>query len=145
MPYTKILVHAIWSTKNREPYITKDLKLKLLSHIKENSVKKDIYIDFMNCVQDHIHMIINLKPDQKFSDVIQLIKGESTFWVNQNKLIKFKFAWQSDYIAASVSESMLNRVRDYIKNQEEHHKKKTFMDEYTEFIKKYGFKEDNSG
>ncbi len=145
MPYLRVWIHLIWSTKNREKIINKELKPLLLDHIKQNAKTKDIYIDFMNCVQDHIHMIINLKPDQKLSDVIQLIKGESSFWVNQSKLIKFKFAWQSDYIAASVSEIILNKVRDYIKNQEEHHKKKTFMDEYTDFINKYGFNKDNSG
>jgi REP element-mobilizing transposase RayT len=139
MPYTKLWIHLIWSTKNREPFITKELKSKLISHIKENSEIKQIHIDFINCVKDHIHILITLKPDQKLSDVIRLIKGESSFWVNKNKLIKFKFEWQDEYIAVSVSDSVVNNVRNYIKNQEEHHKTKTFMEEYKEFIKKLGF------
>ncbi len=129
----------MWSTKNRIPLISDDLKPKLLQHIKENSIKKGFHIDFQNCVQDHIHILINLHPDQKLSDIIQLIKGESSFWINHNNLIKRKFEWQDEYIAVSVSESIVNRVRDYIKNQEEHHRKLTFMDEYNEFMKKYGF------
>jgi REP element-mobilizing transposase RayT len=68
-----------------------------------------------------------------------LIKGESSFWINKNKLTIEKFEWQDEYFAVSVSESMLDKVRDYIKNQEEHHRKKTFQEEYDEFISKYGF------
>ncbi len=132
----------MWSTKNRVNLIDKALKPELLRHIKENSITKKIHIDFHNCVSDHIHILINLHPDQKLSEVIQLIKGESSCWVNKHKLIKTKFEWQDEYIAVSVSESIVNRVREYIKNQEEHHKKLTFMDEYNEFIKKYGFGKD---
>lgn len=70
---------------------------------------------------------------------MQLIKGESSFWINRQGLCKEKFEWQDEYFAVSVSQSMLNRVRNYIKNQEEHHKHKTFKEEYQEFMNKYGF------
>jgi putative transposase len=70
---------------------------------------------------------------------MQLLKGESSFWINKHKLCKQKFEWQDDYFAVSVSESILDRVREYIKNQETHHKKKSFKQEYNEFIEKYGF------
>ena len=75
---------------------------------------------------------------------MQLIKGESSFWVNKQKLIKSKFEWQDEYFAISVSESQVKAVRKYILNQEEHHKKKTFKQEYDEFIQKYGFQVFNS-
>ena len=140
MPYVRIWIHIIWSTKNREKTITKNIKNKLLNHIKENAKEKKIYIDFLNCVEDHIHILISLGVEQTISKILQLIKGESSFWVNKNDLIKAKFEWQDEYIAVSVSESQVNRVRNYIKNQEEHHKKKTFQQEYEEFIEKYGFK-----
>jgi len=140
MPYIKIWIHLIFATKNREKIISKDLKPKLHAHIKENSIKKEIYIDFMNCIEDHIHILISLSGSQLISKVAQLIKGESSHWVNENSLIERKFEWQDDYIAVSVSESVVNKVRDYIKNQEEHHRKKSFKDEYDEFIEKYGFK-----
>lgn len=71
--------------------------------------------------------------------IMQLIKGESSFWINKNQLTKEKFEWQDEYFAVSVSESQLYRVRNYIKNQEQHHRKKTFQEEYDEFIAKYGF------
>tara|TARA_R110000737_G_scaffold353433_2_gene405295 strand:- start:13835 stop:14065 length:231 start_codon:yes stop_codon:yes gene_type:complete len=70
---------------------------------------------------------------------MQLIKGESSFWINKNKLTQEKFEWQDEYFAVSVSESKLNKVRDYIRNQEEHHKRNTFQEEYEAFIIKYGF------
>lgn len=70
---------------------------------------------------------------------MQLIKGESSFWINKNELTNEKFEWQDEYFAVSVSESMLDKVREYIKKQEEHHSKKTFQQEYEEFITKYGF------
>jgi putative transposase len=70
---------------------------------------------------------------------MQLLKGESSFWINKNKLTKQKFEWQEEYFAGSVSESIIDKVRDYIKNQEIHHKKKTFQEEYDEIISKFGF------
>lgn len=139
MPYIKIWIHLIFSTKNREKIITKELKSNLLTHIKENSITKNIYIVCLNCVTDHIHFLLSLSNDQTISKVAQLIKGESSFWINKNKLINGKFEWQDDYIAISVSESMVDKVKEYISTQEEHHKKKSFSEEYDEFIKKYGF------
>lgn len=70
---------------------------------------------------------------------MQLIKGESSFWINKNKLTKDHFAWQAEYFAVSVSESMIEIVRTYIKKQESHHSKKSFQEEYNEFIEKYNF------
>ncbi|HEY5823115.1 MAG TPA: transposase [Cyclobacteriaceae bacterium] len=81
--------------------------------------------------------------DHSVQKVIQLIKGESSFWINKQKLTNKKFEWQHEYFALSVSESMLDKVRNYIKNQEEHHSKKTFQDEYDELIIKYGFEKNN--
>lgn len=70
---------------------------------------------------------------------MQLIKGESSFWINKQGLTQDKFEWQDDYFAVSVSESVIDKVREYIKNQEIHHSKKTFQQEYDEFIEKFGF------
>jgi len=134
MPSIKVFIHLIWSTKNREPLITKELKPLLLQHIRENSVSKGIFIDTINCVHDHIHLLISLGSEQTISKTAMLIKGESSFWVNKQKLVKNKFEWQDEYIALSVSYSSLDKVRAYILNQEEHHRKKTFTEEYEEFL-----------
>lgn len=82
MPYVKLWIHFIWSTKNRQKLITKELKPKLLEHIKANAVEKKIFIDTINCVEDHIHILISLSVYQTISKVMQLIKGESSFWIN---------------------------------------------------------------
>lgn len=139
MPYTKVLVHLIWSTKNREKLIKKELKPVLLEHIKENAKEKSIYIDKINCVEDHIHILFSLGREQSVSKVVQLIKGESSYWWNKNSISKYKFEWQDEYIALSVSDSIADKVREYIMNQEEHHRIKSFDEEYKLFLEKYGF------
>jgi putative transposase len=145
MPYIKVMIHYIWSTKNRKPIITPELKPVLLNHIKENSIKKNIFIDCLNCVEDHIHLLISLGSEQTISKTAMLIKGESSLWVNKEKLNKQKFEWQDEYIALSVSKSASDKVRDYINNQEKHHEKKTFNEEYDEFLKIHGFNREDFG
>ncbi|MGQ3683624.1 MAG: IS200/IS605 family transposase [Candidatus Loosdrechtia sp.] len=145
MPYTKVMIHFIWSTKNRIPLITPELKPLLLSHIKKNSGIKEIFIDTLNCVEDHIHLLISLGTGQTISKIAMLIKGESSFWVNKQKLTRQKFEWQDEYIALSVSESGIEKVRHYIANQDEHHKKKTFAQEYDEFLKLHGLSKNGLG
>lgn len=115
------------------------LREKLWQHIKDNGKKKGIFIDFINGYTDHCHCLISLGADQTIEKVMQLIKSESSFWINKEGLTKQKFEWQDEYFAVSVSESVIDKVREYIKNQEEHHKHKTFQQEYDEFISKYGF------
>lgn len=140
MPFIKIYIHLVWSTKNREPYLnTKEKRQMVWHHIRENAREKGIFIDFINGYSDHCHCLLSLGIDQTIQKIIQLIKGESSFWINKQKITEGKFEWQDDYFAVSISESMVEKVRDYIRNQEEHHKTKTFAQEYEEFMLKYGF------
>ena len=139
------MIHFIWATKNRIPIITSELKPLLLSHIKENSIEKGIFIDSLNCVNNHIHLLVSLGTEQTIAKITMLIKGESSYWVNKQKIISEKFEWQDEYIALSVSESAIDNTRKYIANQEEHHKKKTFMQEYDEFLEEYGVAKKNFG
>lgn len=134
MPFSRIMVHLIWGTKNRAPIITKELKPSLLSHIKQNSLRNEVVIDWLNCVEDHIHLLVSLGTEQSVAKVVQLIKGESSFWVNKEHLSTMRFEWQDEYIALSVSQSAVDKVRAYISNQEEHHKKKSFEEEYNAFL-----------
>ena len=124
------------------PIIVPALKPVLLSHIRKNSIPKKIFIDTLNCVEDHIHLLISLGTEQTISKTAMLIKGESSFWVNRQKIIQQKFEWQDEYIALSVSESAIEKVRKYIENQEEHHKKESFIKEYNEFLKFHRFNPD---
>lgn len=133
-------IHFVWSTKNREPYLnTPELRKRVWDHIKDNVKSKGIFVDFVNGYSDHCHCLVSLGIDQSIKKIVQLLKGESSFWINKNKLTKLKFELQDEYLALSVSESMLDKVREYIKNQEEHYKKKTFDEEYSEFLKKNNF------
>lgn len=140
MSFIKVYIHFVWSTKNRIPFLaTPEIRQMMWKHIRENAKEKGIHIDFINGYAEHCHCLISLGVDQTIQKVMQLIKGESSFWMNNQKIILDKFEWQDEYFAVSVSESVLERVRNYIKNQEQHHCKKTFDDEHDEFIIKYRF------
>ena len=137
MAYVNVWIHAVWGTKNHDQVLSKEVRKELFNHIKENGKDKGIYIDFINGHVDHVHCLIGLNADMCIAKAMQLIKGASAFWANKVKLIKPKLQWADEYYAASVSESQINRVKDYIKAQEEHHKKKTFTMEYEEFMKNF--------
>jgi len=140
MPFVSVYIHFVWSTKNRVPYLeTKEIRDAMWQHIRDNGKAKGIFIDFVNGHQEHCHCLVSLGTEQTMSKVMQLIKGEAAFWFNKQGFIKDKLEWQDEYFAVSVSYSALNTVRNYIKNQEEHHKKKTFQQEYDEIIEKFGF------
>lgn len=140
MAHVRVYIHFVWSTKYREPFLKSSLlRKKVWKHIKENAEEKGIYIDFINGYHDHCHCLVRLQSDQTISQLMQMIKGESSFWINKNKLCKDYFEWQNDYYAVSVSESALQRVRNYIKNQESHHQLKSFEQEEEELVEKYGF------
>ncbi len=139
MAYVRIWVHAVWGTKNREHILVKEKRTILFRHIRENAVLKDIQLDFINGMTDHIHVLISLNPEQNIANVMQLIKGEAAHWANENELFEHKLKWADEYYAGSISESMLDKVRNYIKYQERHHANKNFEYECEEFIAKYKF------
>jgi REP element-mobilizing transposase RayT len=145
MPYLKIYIHFVWSTKNRYPFLeNKELRLKVWNHIRNNAKQKGIFIDFISGYSDHCHCLISLRFDQTIQKVMQMIKGESSYWINKNKLTLEKFAWQEEYYGVSVSAAALFRVRDYIKNQEIHHNKIKFQEEIDELITKHKFQQFNN-
>lgn len=140
MAFIKIYIHLVFSTKNRIPYLlTPELRVKVWKHIKSNAFEKGIFLEMVNGYSDHCHCLISLGSNQNIEKIAQLIKGESSHWINKNNLTKEKFAWQEEYFAVSISESMIETVRNYIKNQEKHHQKKSFSEEYSEFMEKYNF------
>lgn len=140
MPFIKIYVHFVWSTKNRVEYLeTKEIRDKVWFHIKENAKKKDIFVDFVNGYSQHCHCLVSLGVDQTISKIMQLIKGESSHWINKEGLTKEKFEWQDEYWGVSVSESMIETVRNYFKNQENHHGTHSYNAEINELIRRHGF------
>ena len=138
MSYLKIMVHSVWGTYNHEKVLTPGIMNNLFEHIRENARLKNIHIDFINGHLDHVHCLISLNAFQNIATVMQLIKGESSFWANKEKLLNHKLEWAEDYYAGSVSLTSVDKVRDYIRNQQEHHRKMTFQEEYEKFIKIYG-------
>jgi putative transposase len=139
MSFVKIWVHLVFATKDREPYLKKEFRDDVFRHIIENCKKNEIFLQAINGYTDHVHGLISLGKDQTIAKIAQLIKGESSFWINKNGLTSEKFSWQDDYFAVSVSESQLPIVVNYIKNQEKHHSKKTFNEEVNEFMTNYGW------
>ncbi len=139
MPYLKVWIHLVWATKRRKPLLTSDIRQTVFDHMRENAKLKNIHLDFINGFTDHVHCLISINAKQTIAEITQLIKGESSFWINKSNLTKTKFEWQDEYYAVSISHSAVNKVRDYIKNQEIHHQNKTFDRKVDEFVRKYGF------
>ena len=140
MAQVRIWIHAVWGTKHREPLMkNKSRRIDLFKHIKAYAKEKKIYLDFINGEADHVHCLISMACDQNIAQIMKLLKGESSHFANEQKLFEPDFDWADDYYAVSVSQSHVEAVRTYLKNQEEHHKKKTFEQECQEFMEKYGF------
>ena len=140
MPFTKVYIHYVWATKNRARVLTPPLRQSLFEHIKQNAKSKKIIIDNINGYLEHVHCLVCLQPTQTIDNIAKLLKGESAHWFNNRSGINhLRLIWQDDYFAVSVSESAIDKVRAYITNQELHHQKKTFIEEYSEFMKRYAF------
>jgi putative transposase len=139
MSTVKVWIHFVWSTKNREPALTENIRSKVFDHIRENAREQGIFVDFIGGYVDHVHCLVSLGVGQEIEKIVQLIKGESSHWINKNKLVRGKFSWQDDYFGVSVSPDVLDKVRKYIANQEERHKTTSFDEEFRGFLKRARF------
>lgn len=138
MPWVNIWIHLVFSTKNRELLLEDDIRKDVFTHMKKNGEEKGIRIDHVGGYMDHAHCLISLGSEQSISNVAKMIKVESSFWLNHSLGKEINFQWQKDYWAVSVSEEHLYKLREYIRNQEYHHKKVSFASEIEDFINKYG-------
>ena len=141
MPFIKIWLHTVWTTKNRIPYLNKKIRLGVFDHIMAYARKNNIYIDFINGYFDHVHCLISINSDQSIASIMNKIKGESSHWINSNNLLEEKFAWQQGYYAASIGTSQINIVRKHIKYQDVHHKSQLLDEEIKIMINEYGLEE----
>jgi REP element-mobilizing transposase RayT len=135
--YTQIYIHAVFCVQDRYCLISKTWKdelFKYMTGIIQNNGHKLIAI---NGVADHIHILIGMKPSQSLSDLFQDIKGDSSKWINHKRIIRGRFSWQEGFGAFSYSKSQIDNVVKYINNQENHHRKRQFIDEYKELLKKF--------
>lgn len=135
--FTQIYLHIVFAVQNRTALIQaewKDELYKYITGIIQNNTHKLIA---MNGTANHIHIAVGYKPHQLIPDLLQDIKGDSSRWINKNKFVRGKFNWQQGYGAFSFSHSHIDRVVKYINNQEQHHKKKSFHEEYIQLLKNY--------
>ena len=136
--YSRIWLHLIWETLSREPMLNKQAAAQASKFLTGYSEEKGIYMKINYFNAEHTHALIDLPTNKCVEDVIQLFKGGSSFWINDQKLLTNRFAWGKGYGAFSVSHSNVARVANYIARQEEHHRKKTYAQEYELFVKRYG-------
>ena len=135
--YTQIHIQFVFAVKYRKGLIGEEWKDELYKYITgiiQNNKHKLLII---NGMPDHIHILIGMRPTQSVSDLMQDIKGDSSKWINGKKFMKEKFEWQEGYGAFSYGKSQIKNVISYIENQEKHHRKKTFKEEYMEFLQKF--------
>ena len=135
--YTQLYFHIVFAVKGRSNYISEQWKDELYKYISGIIANKDQKLMIVNGVPNHIHLLIGTKPNCNLSDLIRDIKANSSKWINEKKFTNFHFEWQTGFGAFTVSQSVVPNVIEYIKNQEEHHRKKTFKEEYVEFLKAY--------
>jgi len=135
--YTQIHVQFVFAVKYRDGLILPSYKAELHQYISGILKPHNHKLLAINGMPDHIHIFIGMRPTQSISDLMQDIKGNSSKWINEKNFLKIKFEWQEGYGAFSYSKSHVNNVIDYIKNQEKHHKKESFRDEYLKFLKAF--------
>jgi putative transposase len=128
----------IWETLRREPMLDKRAAARASVNLSEYSCEKGIYMKINYFNANHTHTLIDLPTNLTIERVVQLLKGSSSHWINENSLLRGHFAWGRGYGAFSVSHSDVDRVANYIARQEEHHRKRSFTEEYELFVKRYG-------
>ena len=136
--FTKLWIHVIWATKNRQELIDFSIEKKMYDFIWQELTELGCPVRIINGMPDHVHVLFLQNPQKTISDIVKQIKGSSSHFINREELILEKFAWQTGYAAFSVSESQLDIVYHYIKNQKKHHLKKNGQDEFDEFVKLHG-------
>jgi len=140
--FSQIYIQIIHSTKARQPLIIPEFKEELFKYITGIIKNRKQKLISINGTSNHIHYLVGLKPDIAISDLVRDVKHFSTDFVNEKKFIRYKFAWQVGFGAFSYSHSQLDKVIKYIQNQEEHHRKITFQEEYLKFLDSFGIKYD---
>ncbi|MHC0444514.1 IS200/IS605 family transposase [Flavobacterium sp. 3-218] len=137
--FTKLWVHAIWAAKHRQELIDFSIEKRVHDYIRDELIDLGCPVRIINGMPDHVHVLFLLNPKKTIADVIGRVKGGSSHSINGENLILEKFAWQTGYAAFAVSESQLDVVYNYIKNQKKHHLKIDGQKEFDEFVKLHGF------
>jgi REP element-mobilizing transposase RayT len=135
--YTQLYIHIIYAVKYRDRVISKSWKESLNQYTTGIIQKNGHKLLAINGASNHLHVFIGVKPHQAISGLIQDVKAGSSKWINDNKFVLGHFSWQAGYAAFSYSHSQIDQVIKYINNQEQHHAKRTFREEYLELLNKF--------
>ena len=133
----RVLVHLIFSTKSREPFLSDDIRRELHPYMATILKGMDSSAILINSVTDHAHVLFHLSKNHALCDVIETLKKDSSKWIKTKGRAYRNFHWQSGYEAFSVSQSNVVKVVEYIENQREHHRRRTFQEEFRAFLKRY--------
>jgi len=135
--YHQVYIQTVFAVKYRKAIIGNEWKTDLFAVIGNLINEKNCKTIIVNGVEDHVHCFIGLKPAVSISELMQTVKAKSSKYINDHSLTPERFEWQEGYGVFSYSQSQIDRVYKYIQNQEAHHKKQTFRDEYLDFLKKF--------
>lgn len=133
--YTQLHIQLVFAVKYRAAFIEKEWKPRLLQYITGIIQQNEHKMLQINSMPDHLHIFIGMWPNQSLSSLVQNVKAESSKWINENKFCRSRFAWQEGFGAFSYSKTHVSDVIRYIQNQEVHHKKETFLEEYRKMLK----------
>jgi REP element-mobilizing transposase RayT len=137
--FTSCLVHCVWSTKNREPLLSPNLRDRLWPYLGGIARENKIKALAIGGAADHVHMLVSLPATLSLAKAIQLLKGNSSKWIRETFPKMHSFAWQEGYGAFSVGLSGVDATVAYIRNQSEHHRRRTFLQEFATILRKHGF------
>jgi len=135
--YTQLYAHIVFSVKNRKYVILKKYKEEIQKYFCGIAKEYNSRILKINCMPDHTHILLSFGPNHSLAEIVRALKANSSRFINEKKFVIGKFQWQEGYGAFSYSRSQVESVSNYINNQENHHKKKTFQEEYIELLKKF--------
>jgi putative transposase len=133
--YTQIYIHYVFAVQNRLGLIQNRWRDDLYKYMSGTIANKEHKLLAIGGMPDHVHVLVSMSPKQSPSDLMADVKRSSSLWINDNRFVMGKFAWQEGYGAFSYGKSQIHDVANYIERQEQHHKKQTFMEEYLEFLR----------
>ena len=135
--FSQIYIQIVFAVKNRQSFINPSFEEELYKYISGIITAKEQKSLAVNGMSDHVHLLVGLKPSMRISDLVRDVKNNSTNFINERGWMETHFSWQEGYGAFSYSQSQFGNVIDYIKNQKEHHRKRTFKEEYLSFLKMF--------
>ena len=135
--YSRVWLHLVWATLERRPLITTSAAVKLSGYLTQYAAEKGIYMRINYVNPEHAHALIDLPTNLCIEDAMHLLKGGSSHWINENNLLADKFGWGRGYGVFSVSHSGVREVSNYVANQVEHHRKRSFAEELRRFVARY--------